>query len=164
MTALRPQPRMCERAREWASLRLDGELSELEQALLAAHLVRCESCAVYSGNVATTTEVIRTAELEPLHHPVALPLRRRRIGITARALQASTGAAAVLAAAVGLGTLFGSFGNAPSNLSTNAVRLSRSSIGAGPATESDALIKVPRLAMLKAEMGIGKQRGIRIEA
>ena len=155
---------MCERAREWVSLRLDGELSELEHALLAEHLVRCESCAAYSGNVSATTEAIRKADLERLRRPVALPLRRRRIGISARALQASAGSAAVLAAAVGLGTLFGSVGNTPRNLSTNAVRLSRSSIGAGPATESDALIKVPRLAMLKAEMGIGKQRGIRIEA
>ena len=38
---------MCERAREWASLRLDGELSELERALLDAHTRNCAACAEY---------------------------------------------------------------------------------------------------------------------
>ena len=164
MTVFRPQPRTCERAREWASLRLDDELSELEGALLEAHLARCTSCSVYARTVAETTDAIRKAEPERLQQPIALPSRRHRIGIPARALQASTAAAAVLAAAVGLGTLFGSLGGTQAGLSANAVRLSRSSIGAGPATESDALLKMPRLAMLKAQMGIGKQRGIRIEA
>jgi len=164
MTVFRPQPRTCERAREWASLRLDGELSELEWALLEAHLARCTSCSMYARSVAETTDAIRNAEPERLQQPIALPLRRRRIGISARALQASTGAAAVLATAVGLGTLFGSLGGTQAGLSANAVRLSRSSIAAGPASESDALLKVPRLAMLKAQMGIGKQRGIRIDA
>ena len=32
-----PQSSRCERARFWASLRADGELSELESALLHAH-------------------------------------------------------------------------------------------------------------------------------
>ena len=36
---------LCERARQWASLRLDGELSELENALLDAHLGRCQACS-----------------------------------------------------------------------------------------------------------------------
>ncbi len=34
--ALRPRPAICERARAWASLRLDAELSEFEDALLVA--------------------------------------------------------------------------------------------------------------------------------
>ena len=34
----------CDRAREWVSLELDGELSELGAARLDAHLVRCAAC------------------------------------------------------------------------------------------------------------------------
>jgi len=163
MTVFRPQPRTCERAREWASLRLDGELSELEHALLRAHLARCASCSAYARAISETTETIRAAEQERLPEPIALPLRRRRVGIPARSLRASTAAAAVIAAAVGLGTLFGSLGGTRAELSANAVRLSRNSIASGPSTDSDALIKTPRLAMLHAQMGIGKQRGIRID-
>ncbi len=163
MTVFRLQPRTCERAREWASLRLDGELSELEQALFDAHLARCVGCAAYARDVARTTEAIRSAAPQRLPEPIVLPLRRRRAGIPARALQVSTAAAAVVAAAVGLGTLFGSLGETQGTLSANSVRLSRSSIASGPSTVSDELLKVPRLAMIHAEMGIGKQRGIRID-
>ena len=45
--ALRTMPAMCERARAWASLRLDAELSEFEDALLTAHLRRCSACCEY---------------------------------------------------------------------------------------------------------------------
>ncbi len=136
MTVFRLQPHACERAREWTSLRLDGELSELEQVLLASHLDRCAGCSAYAAGVSAVTEG------------------------SARALQAGTGAAAVLAAAVGLGTLFGSSGPQAPSLSANAVRLSSSAIHAGPNSEQDALIQVPKIAMLRAEQGVGKQRGL----
>src|SRR3954454_17246769 len=42
---------LCERARLWASLRADGELSELEGALLDAHLARCAECRSVAGGV-----------------------------------------------------------------------------------------------------------------
>jgi anti-sigma factor RsiW len=157
MPVYRLQPPACERAREWASLRLDGELSELEQALYRAHLDRCAACAEYAAAVAVTTERIRSAALQRLTGPIALPLRRR-FAFPARALQAGTATAAALAAAVGLGTLFGS--SSPS-LSAADARLSASAIHAGPNSESDALVRAPRLAMLKAEHGVGgKQRGL----
>jgi predicted anti-sigma-YlaC factor YlaD len=38
----------CERAREWASLRADGELSELESVLLDVHLARCDACRAFA--------------------------------------------------------------------------------------------------------------------
>jgi predicted anti-sigma-YlaC factor YlaD len=59
------RPLACERARVWASLRLDGELSELEAALLDAHLGRCEECAadVAAFELATTT--LRAEPLVP---------------------------------------------------------------------------------------------------
>jgi|SRR5579872_1044502 len=160
MTVFRVQPHACERAREWASLRLDGELSELEHALFAAHLERCPACASYARGVARTTERIRTAGLQRLAHPITLPLRRR-VAFSARALQAGTATAAALAAAVGLGTLFGAAANQSPSLSADAARLSASAIHAGPNSENDALVRAPRLAMLKAELGVGtRQRGL----
>jgi predicted anti-sigma-YlaC factor YlaD len=163
MTGFRLQPRTCERAREWASLRLDGELSELEQALLDAHLARCAGCSAYARDVSGATAALRDAELVLLPEPIALPFRRRRAGVSARALQASTAVAAVLAAAVGLGTFFGSLGGPPATVGASVTRLARNSIASGPSTEADALLKTPRLAMIHAQMGVGKQRGVRFD-
>lgn len=162
MNVFRLQPRTCERSREWVSLRLDSELSELEQALLDAHLARCESCAAYVRAIDGATAMMRSAPLERLSEPIFLPLRRRR-AFSAQALRAGTATAAAVACAVGLGTLFGSLGTtkAPS-LSANAARLSNSNIASGPSTEADVLVRAPRLAMLKAQLGVGKQRGVGI--
>jgi predicted anti-sigma-YlaC factor YlaD len=77
--ALRPMPANCERARAWASLRLDGELSELEEALLAAHLARCAACCEYEETVAGAVAVLRAQPLEQVGHPVVIPGRRRTI-------------------------------------------------------------------------------------
>ena len=50
-----PRPSLpCERAREWASLRLDGELSQFESAMLESHLARCAACQA----VVSETEAI----------------------------------------------------------------------------------------------------------
>jgi predicted anti-sigma-YlaC factor YlaD len=160
MNGFRLQPRTCERSREWASLRLDSELSELEQALLDAHLARCESCASYARAIQGATERIRSAAPIRLGEPIFLPSRRR--AFPARAFRAGAATAAVVACAVGLGTLFGSLGSSSSGLSANAARLSSSSIASGPSTEADALVRAPRLAMLKAQLGVGKQRGVGI--
>ncbi len=94
-------PRSCERARSWASLDLDDELSELETALLRAHLRKCPACAAFGADSRTITSALRLAPLEPLPAPVVLPSRRRSV---ARLTQ--VGAAAVVAvAAAGIGTL-----------------------------------------------------------
>jgi predicted anti-sigma-YlaC factor YlaD len=157
MTIFKLYPRSCERAREWASLRLDGELSEFEQALFGAHLERCADCARFAGAVGTTTSALREAVLERLSEPVALPLRSRR-ALPLRAMSVAAAAAAV-AAAVGLGTLFGSLGTTRRPIVTD---LSRSAVSSEPVGEA-ALIQQPRLAMLKARIGAaGPQRGIGI--
>jgi predicted anti-sigma-YlaC factor YlaD len=160
MNAFRLQPRTCERSREWASLRLDSELSELEQALLDAHLARCESCAAYARAIEATTERMRSAAPIRLGEPILLPSRRRVFPM--RAFRAATATAAVVACAAGLGTFFGSLGGSSPSLSANAARLSSSNIASGPGTEADALVRAPRLAMLKAQLGVGKQRGVGI--
>jgi len=91
---------LCDRARRWASLRLDGELSELENALLDSHLARCESCRGFAVEAQGIAAELRSVALEPLPAPVELRLHRRReLG---RVPRASVAAALVLvAAAVG---------------------------------------------------------------
>jgi predicted anti-sigma-YlaC factor YlaD len=92
---VKPLTKQCERARECASLRLDGELSEFEQALLIAHLGRCEGCRSFAAELEGVTERIRTTPLEPLEQPVALPSRRR---ISSRPVEIAAAAALMLTA------------------------------------------------------------------
>lgn len=90
---------LCERARFWASLRLDGELSELESALLDAHLVRCAGCREIAGGFDASTAALRSAPLERVV-PVAVDLPR-----SPRRLLASLAVAAVLVLGVIAGGL-----------------------------------------------------------
>ena len=81
---------LCERARFWASLRLDGELSELEGALLDAHVTRCAGCRSVVDGFAASAAALRSAPLERLA-PVAVHVPRRP-----RRLLATIAVAAVL--------------------------------------------------------------------
>jgi predicted anti-sigma-YlaC factor YlaD len=93
----------CERARRWASLELDGELSQVEQALLRAHVGCCAACAGFARDLDGLTQELRTA---PLPRPrLSMSVRRRNTGM--RGLQLGAAAAAILIAA-GLGSLAGS--------------------------------------------------------
>ena len=92
---VKPLTRQCERARECASLRLDGELSEFEQALLHAHLGRCEACRAFADELEGVTTRVRNAPLETLEQPVALPTRRR---ISSRPVEIAAAAALMLTA------------------------------------------------------------------
>jgi predicted anti-sigma-YlaC factor YlaD len=93
---------VCERAREYASLRLDNELSELEEALLAAHLSRCESCRAFAEGIEIATGELRTAAFEQPSVPVIVTRRRRR---AAGQLLRVGSAAAVLAVALFAGAV-----------------------------------------------------------
>jgi anti-sigma factor RsiW len=150
---------MCERAREWASLQLDGELSELERAMLRAHTRRCSACADYVLEVGAITERVRRTQLEPVPHPIVLPLRRS-FGWTSRVLQAGAATAAVVAVTAGL-TL--QLGSQPSHGLLQRDRLPQNEITAGPNSENDALIRAPTLAAIKGQLGIMRQRGLRID-
>lgn len=77
--ALQPRPAICERARAWVSLRLDDELSDFEDALLASHLRSCAHCREYDELVRGAVVALRSEPLERLEHPVAVPSRRRTI-------------------------------------------------------------------------------------
>jgi anti-sigma factor RsiW len=67
----------CDRARQAVSLRLDGELSQLERALLERHLDRCSACAVFADDASALTRELRAAPPVRLERPTQLPLRRR---------------------------------------------------------------------------------------
>src|SRR3954454_14380896 len=54
----------CERARQWASAAVDGELSTFERALLEDHLGRCSSCREFSRDVGGMTSALRAAPLQ----------------------------------------------------------------------------------------------------
>ena len=95
-----------ERSREWISLRLDGELSELAEKMLESHLARCAACRTFESDVELTSRLVRTAPLERPEHPIALPRGRRM-------LFRPVGAVAATAAAVALG--FAAFLNLPSS-------------------------------------------------
>ena len=91
---------LCERARTWAALAPDGELSELERKLLAAHLQRCAACSHFAVEVAAVASELRAAALQPLPRPLVVPIWRRR-PVYAR-VRAVGAAAAVAVMALGV--------------------------------------------------------------
>ena len=93
-------PLQCERVRAQVSLRLDGELSQLEQRMVAAHLGRCADCRAFEESIVSFTTALRSAPLEQLSRPVVVR-RTRRVSLVG----AHAGVAATLVIAlVGLVT------------------------------------------------------------
>jgi anti-sigma factor RsiW len=117
----------CERARLWVSLALDGELSELEQVSLRAHVARCDACAAFEHEVDALSAEIRHAPLERPAFRVAASPRRR--GTATRVLQMSAAGAAIVLAA-GLGSLAGSLSSSGNPTATTVVRTAGESLGA----------------------------------
>lgn len=105
----RPTGMLCDRAREWASLRLDGELSELETVMLEGHLARCAACTAVVAESGAITRALRAAPLEPLVRQIPVP--RRHAAFRAARV---TAAAAVMLVAAGLGSVFATSVQAPS--------------------------------------------------
>ena len=109
MRLRRSSDERCERARLWASLELDGELSEVERALLDEHAASCPACRTVRVDFGAVTTAIREA-------PLAEPERRFRLErgarpAAARSLALRFAAAGTLAAvALGLGVFVRSLG------------------------------------------------------
>src|SRR4051812_29161412 len=99
--------RQCERARELASLRLDGEISELEEALLRTHQGRCADCEAFARSLGGFTGELRAAPLESPDRPFALP-RRPRVAL--RSVQFAAAAAAI-AVVAGVGSMLAVLGS-----------------------------------------------------
>jgi hypothetical protein len=86
---------VCDRVRAQISLDLDSELSQLERAMIAAHVVRCAECHAFRARVRWFTRELRAA---PQLRPSAGLLVRRpgRISAVGR-FQAGVAAAMALA-------------------------------------------------------------------
>jgi predicted anti-sigma-YlaC factor YlaD len=110
MSTVRPSV-ICDRVRSQISLELDNELSQLERAMVAAHVERCADCRAYQHEVASFTSALRAAPLEPMESPIALRAPRRTI--VAR-LQAGA-AAAVALVALGVATQIATESRSPSS-------------------------------------------------
>jgi predicted anti-sigma-YlaC factor YlaD len=102
-------PTECTRAREAASARLDGELSELELAQLDVHLAGCLDCAEYAALIEATTVQLRSAELVQPEEPILVPRLRRRLRLVPAAAAAAV-VAGVAASSFALGGALGSHG------------------------------------------------------
>lgn len=104
---LTPVPRSeCVRAREAASGRLDGELTELEAVRLDAHLRRCPACREFAAQTQAFTEELRRAALEPLAGTAFEP--RRRVAGVRRHAAAAAAVAVVAGVSLLLGEMVGS--------------------------------------------------------
>jgi anti-sigma factor RsiW len=90
----------CERAVQWISLDLDGELSQLEQAALARHLEGCARCRAASAELGGFTSLMRSAPAVALSAPIALvtPSVRARRRAAIGLLTAAAAVAAVVTA------------------------------------------------------------------
>jgi predicted anti-sigma-YlaC factor YlaD len=100
---------LCDRAREWVSLGLDGELSPLEDELLDRHLDACDECRAFAEDVRWATDVLRlTPQERPARRLIVRPAPRREV--SARRV---TAIAAV--AALALGALIGAIVEGPSS-------------------------------------------------
>src|SRR5690242_14767612 len=101
----------CERAAQWISLDLDGELGRLEQAALLRHLRRCDHCRSASSEIGGFTLALRAAEPVAPERAVAVvtPAWARR-----RARGALRGGALVVAVAAAVFAILTALTSQPS--------------------------------------------------
>ena len=122
---------LCERARQWISLELDGELSEFERALLDPHLARCAVCRAFQLGAAGAAAHLRTTPLERLETSISLPSRARRrvsalrVGAAAAAVVAATSFGVASALRTGKSAPVRHFGGAAIGIEENDIQLAR---------------------------------------
>jgi predicted anti-sigma-YlaC factor YlaD len=122
----------CERATQWISLDLDGELSQLEQAALARHLLSCARCQAVRTQVSSFTRMLREAPLIVLEREPAYVSPGRIRARVARRAGVSLAFASLAAAAV--------FGG---------LVLSGSSVGLGSALSFQSVEQQQRFAAIE---------------
>jgi predicted anti-sigma-YlaC factor YlaD len=102
-------PTDCMQAREAASLRLDGELNELDAVRLGLHLRDCAGCHAYAREIEAITLELRSAPLErPRGESFVLrPKQVRAIRMQAAAVAAVGIIAAVAGTSFAIGRVVG---------------------------------------------------------
>jgi hypothetical protein len=88
-------------AREAASARLDGEVSELDLVRLDAHLLACLDCREFASAIAAVSGVLLAAPLEQPGRTEVLTPRRRIPVVAAAAVAALVAAVTVSSFAIG---------------------------------------------------------------
>jgi len=101
----------CDRAREWSSLRVDGELSEIEDALLEKHLGGCPDCRSFEADLHSVAHVLRSSPPEVSAFAFRMPARPAVRFPVSRRL-----AVAAVAVALALGSFVGSMLERPATL------------------------------------------------
>jgi anti-sigma factor RsiW len=104
--ARRRRTTSCEQAGQLVSLRLDGELSDLEGAALDRHLSECSACRVLAYDLTGIAQLLRDAPLVRFERELALGGQRAGARLVGRAAAVASfaGAAAVAAVLVVSGT------------------------------------------------------------
>ena len=87
---------MCDRIRAQISGGLDDELSQLERAMIASHLDRCDPCSNYEAGLTAFTAVLRSTPLEAPTRKITVHAPRRSISLRARIEVAAAAAAVVV--------------------------------------------------------------------
>ena len=95
----------CETSREWVSLRLDGELSELEEAMLRRHVAGCADCRTFEETAESFTPPAQRAARDARAGLRGSPQRRGAGGSSGvGAVAAALAASAAVLFAPGLGS------------------------------------------------------------
>ena len=137
----------CERAREWASLELDSELSTFERALLDAHLEGCRTCTEFRSAISGLTGALRSAPHERFDGVVIGRHPRRRVR-----MRLAPAAAAMAVAAVSLGSIVAS-----SSLRGSPVAPLGGGIDVTPAAAAAATSAGPDTMNLSYSRGVERQ-------
>lgn len=93
----------CDRVRSQVSLELDGELSQLERAMVGAHVLRCAECRAFRAEAWAFTRLLREAPLDRLSLAVRVARRPRVVFARYQAGVAAAMAFAVVGIAGQLG-------------------------------------------------------------
>jgi predicted anti-sigma-YlaC factor YlaD len=93
----------CDRARQYVSAEVDGELSVFERVLLRAHTAACSSCREFHAAALAITATLRAAPIEQPERPIEIGRMRRRVRV-----RFAPAVAAMAVVAVGLGSVLAS--------------------------------------------------------
>lgn len=148
-------PARCERSRAWISLRLDGMLSSMEDALLERHLRGCASCSDFAASAGAQTQLLRSAALEEMQRTVLVPRNRTR-AVRRGAAGMLAGAAAAVVAAL---TFAGPVSHSPWGESATAAAAPMLVVVAAHPSPASRTVEVPRVIVQPASVVDGPVHG-----